>query len=261
MPILPTIGIVSVHALKGNNTSKKDKSKYLSIPYSFIAFLTGLIDGDGYIQVTKTDKGFITIKLVISIHLDDISTLEYIKSVLNLGKISINKNHISPSCKLIINRTEIQEILFPLLLYHNIFFLTETRRAQFNLAMYIKSDNKVYNDIPNKKEIPVLFKLPNTPLDYLGVAFFNNWIVGFTMSEGSFFVKKNKDGCFQLKQRLHANLFEDFKLVFNTNRSISIDKGLYNQFTVSSKNDIQTVINLFSFSGHHPLIGLKTYNI
>ena len=258
MSILPTIGTVSVHALKEKNTSKTDKSKYLSIPYSFLAFLIGLIDGDGYIQVTKTAKGYITIKLVISMHLEDISTLEYIKSVLNLGKISINKDHKSPSCKLIINRTELQEILFPLLLCHNIFFLTETRGAQFDLAMFIlKSDKKVYNEIPNKKEIPFLFELPKTPLDYLNLSFFYNWIVGFTMSEGSFFVKRNNDGCFQLKQRLHANLFEAIKLVFNTNRKVSIDKGLYNQFAVSSRKDIQTVINFFSYSGHHPLIGLK----
>ena len=31
----------------------------------------------------------------------------------------------------------------------------------------------------------------------------------------------------------------------------------YNQFGVSSKSDIQKVINYFSFSGLHPLIGLK----
>lgn len=52
-------------------------------------------------------------------------------------------------------------------------------------------------------------------------------------------------------------LFEAFKLVFNTERVINIDKDLYLQFGVSSKTDIQTVINYFSFSGHHPLIGLK----
>lgn len=77
------------------------------------------------------------------------------------------------------------------------------------------------------------------------------------MSEGSFFVKNNNDGCFQLKQRLHTNLFEAFKLVFNTNRKVSVYKGLYNQFAVSSLKDIQTVINFFSYSGHHPLVGLK----
>ena len=36
-----------------------------------------------------------------------------------------------------------------------------------------------------------------------------------------------------------------------------MDKELYAQFGVSSKSDIQKVINYFSFSGLHPLIGLK----
>jgi hypothetical protein len=77
------------------------------------------------------------------------------------------------------------------------------------------------------------------------------------MSEGSFFMKNNNEACFQLKQRIHTNLFEAFKLLFNTSRKIEIEKGLYNQFGVSSKSDLQTVINFFSFSGLHPLIGLK----
>jgi hypothetical protein len=77
------------------------------------------------------------------------------------------------------------------------------------------------------------------------------------MAEGSFFIKSNKDGCFQLKQRLHIDLFEAIKLLFNTKRKISIDKDLYVQFGVSSKEYIQNIINFFSFSGIHPLIGLK----
>jgi Holliday junction resolvase len=75
------------------------------------------------------------------------------------------------------------------------------------------------------------------------------------MSEGSFFVKVNQDGCFQLKQRVHDILFEAFKLVFETKRTS--EKDLYSQLSVSSKADIQKVINFFSFSGYHPLIGLK----
>lgn len=77
------------------------------------------------------------------------------------------------------------------------------------------------------------------------------------MSEGSFFVKKKNDGCFQLKQRIHVNLFEAVKLVFETNRKIETEKELYNQFSVSSRSDIQKVINFLSFSGLHPLVGLK----
>ena len=257
--ILPTIGTVSVHALKKGNKSKRlDKKEYLSIPAAFLAFLVGFIDGDGYIQVTKTTKGYISINLTISIHLDDISTLEYIQSVLKLGKITVYRDLKSPCCKLRINRTDLQEVIFPLLIHHEIFFLTDTRRAQYDLVMHIlKNEIKFYSLIPEKEDIPSTLELPKNSVDFVKLAFFKNWIVGFTMSEGSFFVKVNQDGCFQLKQQVHDILFEAFKLVFETKRKITSEKDLYSQFSVSSKADIQKVIQFFSFSGYHPLIGLK----
>ncbi len=256
--LLPTIGVVHKNALKkGNKTLRLDKQEYNSIPSSFLAFLVGLIDGDGYIQISKTSKGFITMKLVISLHLEDISTLEYIHSILKLGKINIYKDLRSPTCKLVINKTDLQEVLFPLLVNNNIYFLTDTRVNQFNLAMYIlKNDIKNYNLIADIKNIPAIFEIPKNPVDYTLLHFFKNWIVGFTCSEGSFFIKMNNDGCFQLKQRIHSNLFEAFKLIFDTNRKIDTTNN-YNQFGVSSKSDIQKVINFFSYSGLHPLIGLK----
>lgn len=57
---------------------------------------------------------------------------------------------------------------------------------------------------------------------------------------------------------MHLVLFDAFKLVFNTTRKITIDRELYAQFGVSSKSDIQNVINFFSFSGRYPLMGLKS---
>lgn len=196
-------------------------------------------------------------KLVISLHIEDISTLEYIHSTLKLGSVNVYKDLRSPSCKLVINRTELQEILFPLLIHNNILFLTETRGNQFNLAMHIlKNDIKMFDDIPSRDNIKDVFKLPEDADSYILLPFFKNWIVGFACSEGSFFIKSNNDGCFQLKQRIHTNLFEAFKLVFNTKRKIDTTNG-FNQFGVSSKSDIQTVINFFSFEGLHPLIGLK----
>ena len=271
IPVLPTVGTVSSHALKKGTKIRLDKKEYLSIPYQFIAFLVGFIDGDGYIQITRTPKGYIAIKLVIGLQLEDISTLEYIESVLKLGKITINKDHKSSNCRLIFNRTDLQEIIFPLLIHHGIFFITETRKNQFDLAMFIlKNDIKLFDDIPNLGSAYNSIKLyhdsdgPTTSgqttskaLDYVNLHFFKNWLVGFTVAEGSFFIKKNNDGCFQLKQRIHVQLFESFKLLFETNRRISTENNKYNQFSVSSKADIQKVINFFSFSGLHPLIGLK----
>jgi hypothetical protein len=197
--VLPTIGTVNKHALKKGKKIRLDKREFLSIPNQFLAFIAGFIDGDGYIQITRTIKGFITIKMVITIHLEDLSTLEYIHSVLKIGKITINRDHKSPNCSLKISRTDLQEVLFPLFLHHGIFFLTEVRRAQFNLAMLIlKEEIKIYDQIlsplgalcgkrlqgqlskeqrSNRQqltEIPVLFELPTTSLDYLKLHFFKH---------------------------------------------------------------------------------------
>jgi hypothetical protein len=140
-----------------------------------LAFFAGLVDGDGYIQITKTTKGFITIKLAISLHLEDISTLQYIHSVLKVGKLNIYKDNRSPTCKLVINRTDLQEIVFPLFLYNNIFFLTETRRNQFNLAMHIlKNDIKTFDIISSIENVPTYFELPKTTSDYTKLLFFRN---------------------------------------------------------------------------------------
>lgn len=178
LSVLPTVGTVSPHALKKGKkviTGEEAKREYLSIPYQFIAFLTGFIDGDGYIQITRTTKGFIAIKLVITLSLEDLSTLEYIHSVLKIGKINIYKDLKSPTCKLIINKTDLQEVLFPLFIYHKIFFLTNTRMAQFNLAMHImKNDIKLYNQIPSLSNIPIVFEVPKNPLDYTLLHFFKN---------------------------------------------------------------------------------------
>lgn len=265
--ILPTVGVVSRQALKKGKILRLNKNEYVSIPTQFISFLVGLIDGDGYIQITRTTKGFIAMKLTIALNINDVSTLEYIHSVLKIGKITIYPDNRNPICKLIVNKTDLQEVLFPLLKHHNIFFLTETRRTQFDLAMYIlENDVKIFENIPNSlrpNNIYSLFKLPESPLGYLQLHFFKNWLVGFTNAEGSFFIKKNKcsaaqaDGCFQLKQQIHVQLFEAFKLLFNTQRKIGIEKEKYLQFSVSSKADIQKVIGFFSFSGLHPLIGFK----
>ena len=272
IPLLPTIGTVNIHALKKGKKLRldSDKKEYLSIPYQFLAFLVGFIDGDGYFQINKTPKGFITIKLVIVLQLEDISTLEYIHSVLKLGKITIYRDYKNPICKLTINRTDLQEVIFPLLLHHCIFFLTENRKTQFELAMYIlKNDIKFFDKIIKDLIIPTGFifggsairnggEQPKKALDYINLPFFKNWLIGFTAAEGSFFIKNNNEGCFQLKQILHSQLFESFILLFKTNRKITIEHNKFNQFSVSSKKDIQSVINFFSFSGLHPLIGLKS---
>lgn len=85
--------------------------------------------------------------------------------------------------------------------------------------------------------------------------------MGFTVADGSFVIKARGDVSFQLRQRAegHIELFKAFTLLFMTNRSVELSKG-YLQFTVGSVKDIERVINFFSCSGLHPLVGLKQDN-
>ena len=258
MDVLATIGTVHKSAFKKGNKRRTEKTEYLSIPYEFLAFFVGLIDGDGYIGINSTTRGYISLKLVLNLNIEDLSTLEYIHSIFKFGKITLYKDYKHPICTLIINRTDLQEVIFPLLKHYNIFFLTSSRREQFDLAMYIlMNDIKMFKDIPFKNNFS-FFILPTYAKEYINLYFFKNWLVGFTNAEGSFFIKVNNDGCFQLKQRIHHELFEAIKLLFESERKIYIEKNKYAQFSVSSKKDVQKVINFFSFTGLHPLIGLKS---
>ena len=137
-----------------------------------------MIDGDGYLGVNSSATGNIGINLTIQLHLDDLSTLEYIHSVLKLGRIKIYKDQRSPNARFILNKTELQDVFFPLLKYHSIFFLTENRRSQFNLAMFIFENNiKNFDQVPNyaaAHAAPSFSILPENSLGYLNLPFFKN---------------------------------------------------------------------------------------
>ena len=81
---------------------------------------------------------------------------------------------------------------------------------------------KYFSDI--KYNISDKSELSKYALDYNKLPFFNNWIVGFTVSEKFFFIKSNSDACYQLKHKLNPELFNAFLLKFQTTRIISIDK-------------------------------------
>lgn len=47
----------------------------------------GLIDGDGYIAITK-ERTYVRIQLVFNLHLNDIDLLKKIQSILKVGRIN-----------------------------------------------------------------------------------------------------------------------------------------------------------------------------
>lgn len=254
---MTTIGKVNESALRGKKSrTDQDKKAFLSsISYDFMSIFIGLIDGDGYIAITKIGLDNIRMELVLSVDIKDLKLLQHIKNVLKIGRINQYPN--INTAKLIIGKVDLQEVLFPLILHYKLFFLTDTRRKQFNLCMYLLQNNITkFSLIPSIDTIKDLFTLPKSSIGYVNLPFFYNWIVGFTIAEGSFYIKSSGEHFFSLRQRSHPTLFEAFKLVFKTNRKIE-DDGKHIKFSVSSTKDLINVVTFFSNSGLHSLLGLK----
>jgi phosphoribulokinase len=108
------------------------------VDVSFLSFLVGVIDGDGYIPARKKSNGYIEFNLVITFQNRDLATFEYILSKLHFGVIA----KINPTLsKLVIYNFELKYVLVPLLLKHGLFFLTENRINQYNLLLYTLENN------------------------------------------------------------------------------------------------------------------------
>ena len=167
---MSTIGKVIESVLRGRKSrTDQDKQAFLSsISYDFISMFMGLIDGDGYIAITKIGLDNIRIELILSVDIKDLKLLQHIKDVLKIGRINEYPN-IS-TAKLIIGKVDLQEVLFPLILHYKLFFLTETRRKQFNLCMHLLENNITkFSGIPSIDNIKDLFSLPQSSIGYVNL--------------------------------------------------------------------------------------------
>lgn len=171
---LPTIGIVNTKALRGQKRRIiEDKKEFINVSFDFLRIFVGFVDGDGYFKVTNSGKGSISLELVISLKIKDLLLLKYFKQMLS-GISRINEYSKINTVKYTIGRVDLQEVLLPLLLHHHLFFLTNTRRKQFDLVMYILLNNITrFRDIP-KIVVPTNFTLPSNAIGYLELDFFLN---------------------------------------------------------------------------------------
>lgn len=87
---MTTIGKVNESALRGQKSrTGQDKQAFLfSISYDFMSMFIGLIDGDGYIAITKIGLNTIRMELVLSVDIKDLKLLQHIKDVLKIGRIN-----------------------------------------------------------------------------------------------------------------------------------------------------------------------------
>lgn len=239
-----------------NNGVEKVKTEEFNKEFSgLLSLIVGFIDGDGYIRVTKKKKEcktsikeYVYVSLVINLNKDEYNLLCEIKNILGIGIVHYVTTKKGKIARYEINKTDFTKVLIPLLEKYNIKFLTNTRQKQYLKVLYIlKNKIELYKDIDNEKLLDFINE--NIILDnFNSLWYFNNWLVGFTMAEGSFLKKVNKDLCFKLKQKNNFILFENILVYFGTSQKLSINKGKYVEYSLSSIKDVQSIVYFFSYN-------------
>jgi hypothetical protein len=122
---LPMVGKINwKNVRKETPLTNSDIEYLLSIPKEQLALFAGIIDGDGYISIVKSDKKRVawlgrpdvSISLKIGLVYKDLPMLESFKTLLKIGRISGPYKNIKgqDTIYLIFNRTELQQVLYPL---------------------------------------------------------------------------------------------------------------------------------------------------
>jgi hypothetical protein len=176
-------------------------------------------------------------------HTRDTSLLIYLTKVLGVGSIS-NLKSVNQT-RLIFYNNDLTTVIIPLIKQYGLHFLTTTRLSQFALLNYILDNNIVHwenvNFTPSVLEYSVQY--------LLNLDFFANWLVGFTVAEGSFGIKGKGEAFFQIKQKGIEN-YSIIKaiclLIAGREPNIKVDSSNCYQLTLSSKLDVQKVVNFFS---------------
>lgn len=233
----------------------------------FMAMFLGFMDGDGYFdigeqkqynKITKSlVKSTVRLRLASNVNVRDTSLLEYFVKVLGVGKIS-NMSGGREQVRVIFSKKDLVTVILPLIKEYNLKFLTSQRVKQFALVNYILENSITHWENIQFKE-PKFIGIPAQ--DLIKLDFFGDWVVGFTMAEGSFGLKISGSAFYQLRQTGDDNLdllkAACLKITGREANPFKADSVGSYQLSLSSKIDIEKVVYFFSSSNYHPLYGYK----
>lgn len=149
--------------------------------------------------------------------------------------------------RVIFSKKDLSTVILPLIQEYNLQFLTIQRAKQFALVNYILKNSITHWDNVNLKESSFV---PKSVLELSKLDYFCDWLVGFTIAEGSFVLKKTGSAFFQLKQsgEENVNLLKTANFVITGEQptvSFKSDSSGAYQLALSSKKKYRTSCFIF----------------
>lgn len=240
-----------------------------------IQWFVGFSDGDGCLSIYKEKKYANNWRheYTIGLDIEDIRLLYKIKSFLGCGTVR-KYNNVA-----IFRIKKVHHILYILIpIFDKYPLLTEKKRdsyINFRKTFLFKVlnskratlEDKNYSDYLLKNSSDIFYKLS---IDDLLVNlkekcpdYFDNWIVGFTEAEGSFyFIKDSKNpqhnlrAEFRISQNDNKLLLDHIRNRLNLKREVALTTNSKNHYYIIATS-IQTIKNVIIFFSNPSLIKLK----
>jgi hypothetical protein len=270
--MLEEISVASLSPLILNRKiSTKISKLYTNDLSKLIEIFVGFLDGDGYFDVgpqkqynknpDNKPKSTIRMRLGINLQYTDKGLLELFQTKLGVGKIDYHKS--KNQYRLVLFKTDILNVIYPYLQSNNIEFLNYNRRKQYFLFKYIIENNITHWENLNLEEINNLFLKTNKQIgfiDILKLPYFYNWLVGFTMAEGSFHIKSIGRAHYSIVQSGHENynlikaIHYFIKGSSSFDHKINPEDSKVYRVSFSSKVDLTFIMDFFD---KNQLLGLK----
>jgi len=178
--------------------------KLSHVPSCFLQWFVGFVDGEGNFLISPSsprgEKAHIIFRFRIRLHIDDKPTLDYIKTVLEVGVVKIERD----SCIYIVSSiSDLIDIIIPVFKEYP---LLSTKTLDFNdfySAILIKLNHlgtslskSSYDEIVRIKRGMNSQRTTYNDLLLTSLAYNNNylnayWLLGFIEGEGTFGIKNN----------------------------------------------------------------------
>ena len=176
-----------------------------NVSEDFLFWFSGFTDAEGNFLITL-DRDFVKFRFKISLHVDDIETLNTIKSKLKIGRVTVESNR--NRCAFIVEKHEdIKNIICPIF---NTFPLHTSKRLDFEdfyKAFLIKDSAKTLCN-KDKERIVSLKNGMNLKRNIYTYQITDsqiiinpNWFIGFLEGEGTFGIKTGSSVYFQVAQK------------------------------------------------------------
>jgi hypothetical protein len=218
---------------------------------SFLNWLTGFTDAEGNFLISL-DRGYIRFRFKILMHIDNVEALNTIKSILNVGSVTINKDR--NYCSFVVQDfSDIRDVICPI--FEKFHLLTSKRLdfQDFHKSVLIRNKNNLSNT--DKERIILLKNGMNSKRDIFTSYSINSqinvnpdWFIGFLEGEGTFGIKTGSSIYFQLAQKITSveslNAIITFLTSLKSNALFGKNSKILPLNVVSTINNKTNVVSL-----------------